>query len=288
MGVDHTVPFNQVKDGVNRYLFKLNWQASAKHKFQATFHLDDKETDNGISYYETPTTAWKRKSNTPTPGLSYTGVLSDKTVLDVRYSGFYGSVSGYPADPNQPIDLTRFYDFELGTVSGGHYYWYEVDPRRTTATAKVSHLADNFLGASHDFKFGVQYSDAMARGIYGYNDFVYTYAYGGPRYGYGYDRQPFSYSGNSRNVGVFFDDTVRLNDRLSVNFGLRYDHNKAYSAEQNELDEFGQPTGNISRRPTTTPGPTFLPRGLQLEAHERRAHGAEGPLGALPPLGRHR
>ena len=103
VGVDPTVPFAQVKDGVDRYLFKLNWQASAKHKFQATFHLDDKETDSGISYFETPTTAWKRKSNTPTPGLSYTGVLSDKTVLDVRYSGFYGSCQRLPGRP-QPAE----------------------------------------------------------------------------------------------------------------------------------------------------------------------------------------
>ena len=245
VGVDPEIPQALTKDGVDRYLFKLTWQASPKHKFQATFHLDDKETDSGIAYYETPTTAWKRKSDTPTPGLSYTGVLSDKTVLDVRYSGFYGDVSGFPSDPNQPINLRRFYDFDTGITSGGHYYWYETEPRRSSASAKVSHLADDFLGASHDFKFGVQYSDAVARGIYGYNDFVYTYEYYGYRYGYGYDRQPFSYSGNSRNIGVFLDDTVRVNDRLTLNFGLRYDHNKAYSAEQNEVDAFGNPTGTV-------------------------------------------
>lgn len=245
VGVDPDVPQALVKDGVDRYLFKLNWQASPRHKFQATFHLDEKQTDSGIAYYETPTTAWRRNSDTPTPGISYTGVLSDKTVVDLRYSGFYGSVSGAPSDPDQPRDLSRFYDFDTGTISGGHYYWYEVEPRRTTTTAKVSHLADNFLGASHDFKFGVQYSDAVARGLYGYNDFVYTYTYYGYRYGYGYDRQPFSYSGNSRNLGVFLDDTVRLNDRLTVNFGARYDHNKAYSAQQNEVDEFGNASSTV-------------------------------------------
>jgi outer membrane receptor protein involved in Fe transport len=248
IAVDPTIPQSLVKAGVDRYLFKLTWQASAKHKFQGTFHLDDKETDNGLDSISAPTTAWKRKSNTPTPGLSYTGVLSDKTVLDLRYSGFYGTVSGAPVDPNQPRDLSRFYDLDTGTLSGGHYYWYETEPRRTTVSAKVSHLADHFLGASHDFKFGVQYSDAVARGLYGYNDFVYTYVADGVRYGYGYDRQPFSYSGNSRNVGVFFDDTIRVNDRLSFNLGIRYDHNKAYSAEQNEVDEFGQPTSTVFPR----------------------------------------
>jgi outer membrane receptor protein involved in Fe transport len=160
----------------------------------------------------------------------------------VRFSGFYGTVSGVPTDTSQARDLSRFYDFDTGLISGGHYYWYETEPRRTTATAKVSHLADDFLGASHDFKFGVQYSSAVARGLYGYNDFVYTYLYGGYRYGYGYDRQPFSYSGNSRNIGVFLDDTVKLTDRISLNLGVRYDYNKAYSAEQSEVDEFGNPT----------------------------------------------
>jgi outer membrane receptor protein involved in Fe transport len=245
IGVDPTIPQALVKDGVDRYLGKLTWQLNPKHKLQATFHLDDKETDSGIASYEAPTAAWKRKSNTPTPGLAYTGVLSDKAVLDVRYSGFYGSVSGVPVDPNQPRDLSRFYDFDTGTISGGHYYWYETEPRRSTATAKLSYLADEFLGASHDFKFGVQYSDAVARGLYGYNDFVYTYTYYGTRYGYGYDRQPFSYSGNSRNLGFFVDDTVRVNSRLSLNLGLRYDHNKAYSAEQNEVDANGQPTSTV-------------------------------------------
>ena len=85
--------------------FKLNWQLSAKHKFQGTFHYDKKASDTGIDIGFDPTTAWTRRSETPTPGLSYTGVLSDKTVVDVRYSGFYQKVSGYPTDPDQPRDL---------------------------------------------------------------------------------------------------------------------------------------------------------------------------------------
>jgi outer membrane receptor protein involved in Fe transport len=232
----------------DRYFAKLNWQINPGHKLMGTFHLDEKNTDNGVDIGEANTTAWTRRSKTPTPGLAYTGVLSDKTVMEVRYSGFYGDVSGGPTDPDQPRDLPRFYDLDASFISGGHYYWYETEPRRTTVTAKVSHLADNFLGASHDFKFGVQYSDAVARGLYGYNDLVFTYSYGGVQYGYGYERQPFSYSGNSRNLGVFLDDTIRVNDRLTLNVGVRYDHNKAFSAEQQELDELARPTGTTFPR----------------------------------------
>jgi outer membrane receptor protein involved in Fe transport len=243
VGVDPTNPLSLIRDRANKYMGKLNWQVSPGHKVVANFHLDKKDTDNGLAINSAPTTAWTRHSKTPTPGVAYTGVLSSNTVVDVRYSGFYGDVNGGPTDPNQPRDLARFYDFDTAQISGGHYYWYETEPRRTSATAKVSHLADQFLGASHDFRFGVQYSDAVARGLYGYNDFVYTYTYGGVKYGYGYERQPFSYSGNSRSAGVFLDDTVRVNDRVSFNLGVRYDYNKAYSAEQDELDDLARPTG---------------------------------------------
>jgi outer membrane receptor protein involved in Fe transport len=256
--LDDPLSFKRYYD--DRYMLKLNWQMSPQHKLVGTFHYDEKLTDNGVDIGEAPSTAWTRRSNTPTPGLAYTGVLSDKTVVEVRYSGFYGDVTGLPTDPNQPKDLPRFYDLDTGTITGGHYYWYELEPRRTTATAKVSHLADDFLGASHDFRFGVQYSDAVARGLYGYNDFVYTYSQTYPDYGFGYERQPFSYSGNSRNFGVFFDDTVRVNDRLTFNVGLRYDHNKAYSAEQEELDANGQPTGTTFPRTDLYTWKNFSPR----------------------------
>jgi outer membrane receptor protein involved in Fe transport len=232
------------RDKSDRYFFKLNYQLNPDHKFVGTFHLDEKTSDNGpADLNAAPSTAATRRGKTPTPGLAYTGVLSQKTVLDVRYSGFYGDVSIGPTDPDQPRDLTHFIDNDTGVISGGHYYWYELEPTRNTVTAKVSHLADQFLGASHDFRFGVQYSSASAPGLYGYNDLVYTYSQTAPDYGYGIARTPFSYNGASRSIGAFVDDTVRLNDRVSLNLGLRYDYNKAYSPDQAELDENGNPTG---------------------------------------------
>ena len=260
VGVDTDRSLNAIRARTDRYFFKLNWQLDPNHKVVGTFHLDDKEDDNGLDLISSPSTAWTRTAKTPTPGLAYTGVLSDKTVLDVRYSGFYGDVNGGPTDPGQPRDLPRFYDIDTGLISGGHYYWYELSPKRTTVTAKVSHLADDFLGAGHDFRFGVQYSSAQAGGLYGYNDLVLTYNLSYPGYGYGYQRQPFSYSGDTRGVGIFVDDTVRLSDRLSLNLGVRYDWNKAFSAAQDELDEFGSPTGTSFPQTDYFTWKSFSPR----------------------------
>ncbi len=243
VGVDSTSDLTAVRYRTDRYFGKLNWQINPKHKLVGTFHLDDKTDDQGLQANSAPETAVTRFGKTPTPGLGYTGVLSDRTVLEVRYSGFYGDVSMRPTAPDQARDLNRFYDIDTGFISGGHYYWYDLTPKRTTATAKLSHLSDRFLGASHDFRFGVQYSDAEAGGLVGYNDLIYSYSLSDPAYGYGIAYTPFSYSGNTRAIGVFLDDTVRVNDRLSLNLGVRYDYQKAFSAERAQLDELGNPTG---------------------------------------------
>ena len=243
VGVDSSNPLTAGRFRTDRYFGKLNWQISDKHKLVGTFHLDKKDDDAGLSANSAPETANKRTAKTPTPGVGYTGVLSDKTVVEVRYSGFYGDVKQLPTDPNQPRDLDRFYDVDTGFTSGGHYYWYDLGPKRTTVTGKVSHLADHFLGSSHDFRFGVQYSAAQAGGLVGYNDIIYTYSVTNPGYGYGIHYTPFSYSGDSKAIGAFFDDTVRVNDRLSLNVGLRYDWQKAFAAERPQLDDLGNPTG---------------------------------------------
>jgi outer membrane receptor protein involved in Fe transport len=243
VGVDSSNPLTAVRSRADRYFFKLNWQLNSKHKFQGTFHYDKRTDDAGLSLNSSPETAATRTQKTPTPGLGYTGILSDKTVVEVRYSGFYGDVTMGPTDAGQPRDLNRYYDVDTGFISGGHYYWYELQPKRTTITAKVSHLAENFLGKTHDFRFGVQYSSAGAPGLVGYNDYILTYSQTNPTYGYGTAYTPFSYSGDTRALGVFLDDTLRVNDRLSLNLGVRYDYQKAFSAERDQLDENGNPTG---------------------------------------------
>ncbi len=240
-GVDPAVGLVNIE--TDRYFGKFNVQITPRHKIQFTYHQDDQFEPYALGASTAQAVQVARAGHTPTPGLGYTGVISDKSLIEVRFTGFYGDVFLAPKNPSIPRDTTRFIDLDTGQISGGHYYWYDLFPERTTINTKVSYLADNFLGGSHDFRFGFQYNDSEAGGIYGYNDLVLTYSQSYPGYGYGYTRAPFSYSGNAEGVAVFVDDTWRVNDRLSVNLGVRYDKNDAFSKAQQELDQFGAATG---------------------------------------------
>ena len=71
----------------------------------------------------------------------------------------------------------------------------------------MSHHAARFLGAEQDFHFGVQYNQAGVSGIYGYNDFIYTYLDQRQGVRVRNVRQPFSYAAQIRNIGAFVDST---------------------------------------------------------------------------------
>ena len=248
VGVNANLPGSSLNTKKDRYLFKATWQIASNQRLVANFHYDKSPRDSGYSFNETPSTAWTRTQKAPTPGAAYTATLSNRTTMDLRYSGFYGSVTGFPTDSSQPRSQPRILDGATGQISGGHYYWYTYDADRTTITGKITHHADEFLGASQDFHFGVQYNQAGVSGIYGYNDFVYTYLEGGQTYGYGNVRQPFSYGARIRNIGAFVDDTVRIGERVTLTLGVRVDYSKAFSPAQEELDDNAEPTGNTFPR----------------------------------------
>jgi outer membrane receptor protein involved in Fe transport len=239
------------KERADRIFAKLNWQISPKHKIGLSYHNDYYDLPYTPAANLAPSTIGVNYGDNPTPGFTYSGVLSDRTILETRVAGFWGSDHAGPIVDGEPRVKPHFYDLDTGLHTGGVYYWYDDKTYQATASAKISHFADNFLGSSHDFKFGVQYvNGGVHDAVVGYNDYITTYDYTdyyGNTYklAYGYQYQPFSYGGTMRGVGVFFDDTVRVNDRVTLNLGVRYDHNTAGIPELNVRDDAGNPTGEV-------------------------------------------
>jgi outer membrane receptor protein involved in Fe transport len=229
----------------DRVFAKINWQVSTNHKLMFAYHDDYYRIpciDNFCNEFTAPSTIKVEHGHNPSPNVTYTGVISDKTYVEARVSGFYGRDHADPLQEGEPRSKPRYLDLDTGLITGGIYSWYDGDVWKTAASAKVSHFADKFLGGSHDFKFGVQFTDGGSDYVGSYNDYIRTYG-GVPAYGYGYLAPGHFFSGAVRGVGVYVDDTFRVSDRLTLNLGLRYDYNKAFFDSYALTDREGNETG---------------------------------------------
>ncbi|MGH9335620.1 MAG: TonB-dependent receptor, partial [Vicinamibacteria bacterium] len=226
------------------FIGKLNYQINTHHKVNAMYHFDDFELPGTPTANDAPGSVASEFGKTQAVNLGYNGLASQSTVLEGHFSGFWSDDHLGPIDREQfPRIQPRFYDFDTGQVTGGTYTWYDGDIFKTAVDGKVTHYAEDFLGGSHDFKFGLQWTTGGANGIYGLNDLVYTYKYNGYRYAYGYKYGYYAYSGVANNLGVWADDSWQVNDRVTLNLGVRFDRKRAWVDDLVVKDEQGNPTG---------------------------------------------
>ena len=224
-----------------RVFFKLNDQLTKNQKIQFAYHDDFYRIPGRATALTAPSTIGVENGHNPSPNLTYTAVLSGTTVLEARYSGFYGKDHGDPLEGG-PRVARRFRDIDTGQITGGIYSWYDGDSWRSGVNGKLSHFADSFMGGSHDLKLGVQYGQGGSDYISGYNDYIYTY---GATPAYGYTQLPFHHGGVMKTVGGFVDDTYRIGSRVVLNAGVRYDHSRALFEDRPTLDKTGNETSTI-------------------------------------------
>jgi outer membrane receptor protein involved in Fe transport len=94
---------------------------------------------------------------------------------------------------------------------------------RTTIDASVSHSASDFLKGSHDFKFGVQTAYATQRTVsIRFSNVSYTDLNAAPYLATFQD--PLASGGRIRTAGGYAQDNWTLNDRVTLNLGVRYDN----------------------------------------------------------------
>ena len=227
----------------DRIFGKLNFQINSKNRLMFAYHDDFYEIPGDTTASTAPSSVTVETGHNPSPNVTWTSVLSDKTYFEARYSGFYGKDHGDPLHEGEPRVKPRFFDLDTGEITGGIYSWYDGVSEKTALSGKLSYFADKFMGASHDFKFGVQYNSGGSDYVLGPNDYIYTY---GTEPSYGYTQLPYHQGGRMRNVGVFVDDTIRVGARLSVNAGVRYDYSKAFFPEFGILDREGNETGEFT------------------------------------------
>ncbi len=211
----------------DKYDVKINALAGDNHEFYGFFHYDKWDSPNAPDPFIAPSALPGEGGKNPAWGANWTSTWTENLLLEAGYSGWwsndvYDSVVGAPLED-------AFIDYTPpgggpAVYSGGVLYPWDYKTWRSTFKGKATYYADHFLKSDHEFKFGVQYSRGSANtniGI-GVNGF-YQYNYGG--YLYKVYQAPFQYGADNRELGIFVDDTITVNDRFTLNVGLRFDHN---------------------------------------------------------------
>lgn len=207
----------------DKYDAKVTTRIGQSNELTGFFHYEDYDYPDVTSAFVASSAAGNEFGNNPAWGATFTSTLNENFLLEANYAGWWsedkwGSQTGSLDDP--------FVDFDQSTplYSGGLDFPYDYVTYRHQISGKATYYADQFLDSQHEFRFGVQYSYGSADTISGYGaNGVYNYQY----YGYQYQiRQiPVHYGGITNDLGFFIDDTVTVNDRLTLNLGVRFDHN---------------------------------------------------------------
>ncbi len=216
-----------------RVFGKLNYQLSENNKVQFQYHDDFYRIPGRATAVTAPSTIGVENGHNPSPGVMWTTVVSNKTLVEARYSGFYGVDHGDPLEASEPRVKPRFNDLDTGVITGGIYSWYDGNAWKSAFSGKVSHYAENFMGGSHDLKLGVQFDSGGSDYVLGPNDYIYTY---GSTPAYGYTQLPWHEGGQKKSLGFYVDDTYRLGARATLSLGLRYDWSRASIRSSPVLD----------------------------------------------------
>jgi outer membrane receptor protein involved in Fe transport len=151
----------------------------------------------------------------------YTHTFGSATLMEVRAGGIYirDNFTPYSDDfvtPGRTDQATGF-----STVNGqtGSKQFHN----RTTVDASLAHSASDFLKGSHDFKFGVQTAYATQRTVgVRFSNTSYTDLNSAPYTATFSD--PSASGGRIRSAGGYAQDSWTVNDRVTLNLGVRFDH----------------------------------------------------------------
>jgi outer membrane receptor protein involved in Fe transport len=216
VGVD---PELAPKRHVWRPYFKVNSQLSSNDNFEFMYNDNNFVSPNQASRTQPTETINVENGHNPTISARWTHTFSAATLLEVKGGGIYIRDREDPF--SEDTTTSGRYDFATGMYGVNSYYTWKSDQNKTQVAAAVTHYADDFAG-SHDFKFGVQIERANSQASLAYFNNVFYYDYGGPYYAF--FREPYAMDARTNVAAGFVQDNWTLNDRMTLNLGLRFDH----------------------------------------------------------------
>jgi outer membrane receptor protein involved in Fe transport len=150
----------------------------------------------------------------------YTHAFGSATLLEVRAGGIYirDNFTPYSDDFTTPGRTDQATGFSSVNGQTGSKQFHN----RTTVDASIARSASDFIKGSHDFKFGVQTAYATQRTVgIRFGNVSYTDLNAAPYTATFSD--PSASGGRIRSAGGYAQDNWTLNDRVTLNLGVRVD-----------------------------------------------------------------
>lgn len=150
----------------------------------------------------------------------YTHTFGSATLLEVRAGGIYirDNFTPFSDDFVTPGRTDQGTGFSRVNGQNASKQFHN----RTTVDASIAHSASDFIHGSHDFKFGVQTAYATQRTVQiQFSNVFYTDLNTAP-YTATF-RDPAASGGRIRSTGGYAQDNWTVNDRVTLNLGVRYD-----------------------------------------------------------------
>jgi hypothetical protein len=223
----------------DRYDLKLTARVNDSNTLNIKGYYDDWGYPDPANEFATPSASAGEIGDTTAWGFSWESILSNRTYLEARYSGWSSNDDYLSQTGSQEPAFIDWTPAGGGppTYSGGVWWPWQYDTSTDQVSLTVSHFADDFLKGDHDFKFGVSANDGEAITLISPSatgDYYYHYLYEYDYYGYIYEYdyfvqvfgQPYFYGNEQESWAAFVDDSWAVTDRLTLNIGLRYDYHK--------------------------------------------------------------
>ncbi len=235
----------------DRYDGKLDVSITPRTQLDAKYHYEDYDIAETGSAFIAPEATGSEFGDNPAAGAGISHTITDRTLIEAHYAGWWGD--DFWRSQTGSTEST-FIDFTPpgggpAVQTGNIAFPYDYELYRHQGDVKLSHFAQDFLHGDHDFRFGVQYSYGSADTITFPAGNGYYYAYDYDYYGtiypyyYLYTWTPFHYGNKQRSTSAFADDSWRVNERLTLNVGLRYDIHEGWIPDYPRLDENKSETG---------------------------------------------
>ena len=106
--------------------WKFNYNINQNHRLMHGYHDDYYWIPDVPSAFTAPTTLGLSHGDNPTPNFVYTGVLSETTLIEARYSGFWLNSSNDPNLEGTPrVHDPLTWTSDTGLITGGIASWTE-------------------------------------------------------------------------------------------------------------------------------------------------------------------